>query len=127
MLRKIWRKHEERIKAWLSETTTFLIKRNRNKGYSDLTHTFIHKENLASYMFAHGLPKGLYPEYRNNANNIIFVDNIAQHNWVDEQIAGNHQLVISLIQKGKLAEYLRMLRDKEHGNRKPTDLYDIID
>lgn len=78
-------------------------------------------------MFAHALPKWLYPEYRNNANNIIFVDSIAQHNRVDEQVAWNHQLVISLIQKGKLAEYLRMQREKEHGIRKPLDCYDILD
>lgn len=112
------------MKAWLSETTTFLIKRNRNKGYSDLTHTFWNKGDLASYMFAHALPKGLYPEYRNNPNNIIFVDNIAQHNRVDSKIAWNHQLVISLIQKGKLAEYLRMEYCKEHNIRIPKDLYD---
>lgn len=126
MLKKFSKKHQERIQAWLSETTTFLIKRQRNRGYSDLTHTFIHKENLASYMFAHALPKGLYPEYRNNADNIIFVDSIAQHNWVDEQVAWNHQLVISLIQRWKLAEYLKMQREKEHGIRKPTDLYDVL-
>lgn len=124
MLNKIWRKKTERLKAWFSETATFLIKWNRNKGFTDLTHKFISKENLASYMFAHALPKGLYPEYRNNANNIIFVDSMEQHQRVDEKIAWNHQLVISLIQKWKLAEYLRMERNKEHKVRVPTDLYD---
>ena len=126
MINKFWRKHQERIKAWLSETATFLIKWQINRGYSDLTHTFIHKENLASYMFAHALPKGMYPELRNNANNIIFVDSMAQHQRVDEQVAWNHQLVLSLIQKWKLAEYLRMQRDKEHKNRVPLDLYDVL-
>lgn len=126
MINKFWRKHQERIQAWLNETATFLIKRQRNRGYSDLTHTFIHKENLASYMFAHALPKGMYPELRNNVNNIIFVDSMAQHQRVDEQVAWNHQLVLSLIQKWKLAEYLRMQRDKEHKNRVPLDLYDVL-
>lgn len=125
MIKPYWRKHQERIKAWLSETTTFLIKWNRNRWYSDLTHTFWNKWDLASYMFAHWLPKWLYPEYRNNPNNIIFVDNIAQHNRVDSKIAWNHQLVISLIQKGKLAEYLRMEYCKEHNIRVPKDLYEF--
>jgi hypothetical protein len=38
-------------------------------------------------MFAHALPKGMYPELRNNVNNIIFVDSMAQHQRVDEQVA----------------------------------------
>jgi hypothetical protein len=68
----------------------------------------------------------MYPELRNNVNNIIFVDSMAQHQRVDEQVAWNHQLVLSLIQKWKLAEYLRMQRDKEHKNRVPLDLYDVL-
>lgn len=58
-------------------------------GKSDLTGTYYHKEDLQSFQFAHILPKGMYPEYRLNPENIIFVDSIEQHERVDRTVAGN--------------------------------------
>jgi hypothetical protein len=46
---------------------------------------------------AHGLPKGAYPEFRNNVNNIVYVDSIEQHERVDKTIAGKKFLVEQLV------------------------------
>ena len=107
MLKKIGRKHKERIANGGSETTTFLLKWKRNQGKTDLTGKLIKYEDLASYMFAHGLPKGMYPEFRNNVSNIVFVDNIAQHHRVDSQIAGKKYLVQELVLKNELIPRLK--------------------
>jgi hypothetical protein len=48
-------------------------------------------------MFAHALPKGMYTEFRNNVNNIVFVDSIEQHNRVDRATAGKKFLVEQLV------------------------------
>lgn len=99
MVNKIGRKHKERIAKGGSEKTTFLLKWKRNQGKTDLTGKFIRYEDLASYMFAHALPKGMYEEFRNNINNIVFVDSIEQHHRVDQQIAGKKYLVQELVLK----------------------------
>jgi hypothetical protein len=39
----------------------------------------------------------MFPEYRNDPNNIIFVDNIAQHERLDSITAGKKYLVESLV------------------------------
>lgn len=107
MLNKIGRKHNERIANGGSERATFLKKYWSNNCKSDLTGKFYTLENLASYQFAHALPKGTYPEFRNNVNNIVFVDNIAQHHRVDSQIAGKKYLVQELVLKNELIPRLK--------------------
>lgn len=97
MLNKIWRKHRDRIANWWSELATFEAKRKQNEWKSDLTGKYFSLENLASYQMAHGLPKGAYPEFRNNVNNIVYVDSIEQHERVDKTIAGKKFLVEQLV------------------------------
>lgn len=110
MLRTIWQKRKKRIANWWSELSTFVKKRELNKGKSDLTWKFYKKENLQSFQFAHALPKGMYPEYRNDVNNIIFVDNIKQHHRVDSIIARRKYEAIEKIRKGELAERVKVQR-----------------
>lgn len=101
-IHKIWRKHKERIDSWWSELTTFRIKRLRNHGKSDLTWKYYMLEEVQSFQFAHALPKGLFPEYRNNPNNIIYVDSIEQHEWVDQTTAWKKYLVEWLVRRWEL-------------------------
>ena len=97
MLNKIWRKHKERIANGGSESITFKTKRLKNHGKSDLTWKYYPLEKLSSFQMAHILAKGLYPELRNNVNNIVFVDSIEQHEWVDRTTAGKKFLVEQLV------------------------------
>ena len=107
MLKKIWIKHKERIANGWSELITFKTKWLRNHGKSDLTGKYYRLEDLASYMFAHALPKGMYTEFRNNVNNIVFVDSIEQHNRVDRTIAGKKFLVEQLVMHWELIPRLK--------------------
>ncbi len=59
-------------------------------------------EEVQSFQFAHALPKGLFPEYRNNPNNIIYVDSIEQHEWVDQTTAWKKYLVEWLVRRWEL-------------------------
>ena len=107
MLNKIGRKHKDRIANGGSELITFKTKRLRNHGKSDLTGKYFKLEDLASYQMAHGLPKGMYPEFRLNVNNIVFVDNIEQHERVDRTIAGKKYLVEQLVMHGEFIPRLK--------------------
>lgn len=107
MLKKIWIKHKERIASGWSEAVTFKIKWLKNNHKSDLTGKYYRLEDLASYMFAHALPKGMYPEFRNNVNNIVFVDSIEQHNRVDRTTAGKKFLVEQLVMHWELIPRLK--------------------
>jgi len=106
-IKKIWKKHQERIANWWSEKATFKIKYYRNLWKTDLTWKFVAFDHAASYMFAHALPKGTYPEFRNNVNNIVFVDDIDQHEWVDKQVARHKFIVIDLVKKWLLIPRLK--------------------
>ena len=97
MLKKIWRKHKERIANGGSELITFKTKRLRNHGKSDLTWKYFRLEDLASFQMAHILSKWPYPEFRNNVDNIAYVDSIEQHEWVDRTVAGKKFLVQQLV------------------------------
>lgn len=85
-LAKIWRKHKARIANWWSEKAVF-SKLIEERGRTDTSWKLITKESAQSFQFAHILPKGMYPEFRLDPNNIVIVDSIAQHNWVDSIVA----------------------------------------
>ena len=106
-IKRIWRKHQERIADWRSELTTFRIKRLRNRWKSDLTGKYYMIEEVQSFQFAHALPKWLYPEYRNNPNNIVYVDSIEQHEWVDKTTAWKKAIVEALVRKWELIPRLK--------------------
>lgn len=102
MINKIGIKHKNRITNGGSELLTFKQKYYQNKGKSDLTGKFYKLENVVAWQFAHALPKGTYPKYRNNVNNIVFVDNVEQHHRVDSVIAGEKFYVMELVDNWKL-------------------------
>lgn len=106
-IKKIWRKHKERIASWRSETTTFKIKWLRNWGKTDLTGKYFPIDKVSAYQFAHVLSKWMYPEYRNNPSNIVYVDSIEQHQRVDFIVAWHKYIVENLIKRDKLIPRLR--------------------
>lgn len=81
-----------------------------NKGKSDLTGKFYHKEDLQSFQFAHALPKGTYPLYRNNVNNIVFVDSIEQHERVDSMVRGRKYEIELKVKEWTLITWLKYQR-----------------
>ena len=110
MLNKIGKKHKERIANGGSELITFKAKYIQNRGKSDLTGKFYRLDDVRSYQFAHALPKGTYPKYRNNVNNIVFVDSIEQHHRVDSIIAGEKYYVKELVDAWELIQRLKSKR-----------------
>ena len=106
-LHPIGRKHKERIAQGLDERTTFKIKWLRNKGKTDLTWRFFPIESVQSFQFAHGLSKWYFPEYRNYVSNIVYVDNIQQHERVDKQIAWHKYVAEALMLKWELIPRLK--------------------
>ena len=75
----------------------------------------ISEEELQSFQFAHILPKGMYPEYRLNPENIMFVDSIEQHQRVDRMVAGNKAIFKDLVDRGVARKRLREMRDSHMG------------
>ena len=106
-IHKIWRKHKERIDSWKSELITFKVKWLRNYWKTDLTWKYYPLDHVQSFQFAHALPKWLYPEYRNNPNNIVFVDSIEQHEWLDKTTAWKKAIVEALVMKWELIPRLK--------------------
>ena len=109
VMRKIWAKRKKRIESWGSESSLFLQIYEKRGGKSDLTGTYYHKEDLQSFQFAHILPKGMYPEYRLNPDNIIFVDSIEQHERVDRTVAGNKAVFKDFIDRWIARKHLRQI------------------
>lgn len=117
MLRKIWKKRRERVTTGGSESSLFLQIYEKRGGKSDLTWTYYNEEELQSFQFAHILPKGMYPEYRLNPENIVFVDSIEQHQWVDRTVARNKAIFKDWIDRGVARQHLAEMR--EHPIIKP--------
>ena len=115
MLRKIWKKRRERVTTGGSESSLFLqIFKKRGKK-TDLLDNIYSEEELQSFQFAHILPKGMYPEYRLNPENIIFVDSIEQHQRVDRMVAGNKAIFKDLIDRWLARKRLREMWDSHMG------------
>lgn len=108
-IKKIWRKRRARIANGGSESSLFLeILQKRQK--TDLTGRPITVESAKSYQFAHILPKGMYPEYRLNPENIIIVDSIEQHARVDQRVAGFKAEYLDMVRRGTAIQALREAR-----------------
>ena len=97
-IKKIWRKRRERIANGGSESSLFL-QILQKRGKTDLTGHPITVEDARSYQFAHILPKGMFPEYRLNPDNIVLVDSIEQHEWVDKTVAGSKEFFRSCVER----------------------------
>ena len=117
MIKKIWKKRRERVATGGSESSLFFRIYEKRGGKSDLTWTYYNKEELQSFQFAHILPKGMYPEYRLNPENIVFVDSIEQHQWVDRTVARNKAIFKDWIDRGVARQHLAEMR--EHPIIKP--------
>lgn len=115
MLRKIGKKRRERVTTGGSESSLFFQIYEKRGWKSDLTNTYYNKEELQSFQFAHILPKGMYPEYRLNPENIVFVDSIEQHQWVDRMVAGNKAIFKDLVDRWLARKRLREMRDSHMG------------
>lgn len=115
MLRKIWKKRRERVANGGSESSLFLQIFRQRRGKTDLVDNTISEEELQSFQFAHILPKGMYPEYRLNPENIVFVDSIEQHQRVDRMVAGNKAIFKDLVDRWLARKRLREMRDSHMG------------
>ena len=111
MLRKIWKKRRERVSNGGSESSLFLQIFKKRGEKTDLLDNTISEEELQSFQFAHILPKGMYPEYRLNPENIVFVDSIEQHQRVDRMVAGNKAIFKDLVDRWLARKRLREMRD----------------
>lgn len=111
MIKKIWKKRRERVANGGSESSLFLQIFRQRRGKTDLVDNTISEEELQSFQFAHILPKGMYPEYRLNPENIIFVDSIEQHQRVDRMVAGNKAIFKDLIDRWLARKRLREMWD----------------
>lgn len=107
-IRKVWRKRRERIANGGSESSLFL-QILQKRGKTDLTGRPITVEDARSYQFAHILPKGMFPEYRLNSDNIILVDSIEQHERVDKTVAGSKEFFRSCVEKGTARKILAQI------------------
>ena len=115
MIKKIWKKRRERVATGGSETSLFLQIFRQRRGKTDLVDNTISEEELQSFQFAHILPKGMYPEYRLNPENIVFVDSIEQHQRVDRMVAGNKAIFKDLVDRWLARKRLREMRDSHMG------------
>ena len=115
MIKKYWSRYKKRIESWGKETDVFLTVFELSKHKSNLTWKIYTKDNLQSFQFAHILPKGMYPEYRLNPNNIIFVDSLFQHEWVDKTVCRIWKAVMmDYINKGIAVKMLKFEWDCEN-------------
>ena len=111
MIKKIWKKRRERVANGGSESSLFLQIFKQRGGKTDLVDNSISEEELQSFQFAHILPKGMYPEYRLNPENIIFVDSIEQHQRVDRTVARNKAIFKDLVDRWLARKRLREMWD----------------
>ncbi|MDO4713859.1 MAG: hypothetical protein Q4B28_04355 [bacterium] len=79
------------------------------RGKTDLSGRPITAEDARSYQFAHILPKGMYPELRLNPDNIILVDSIEQHEWVDKTVAGAKAWFFDWVKRGVAIQHLNQI------------------
>ena len=115
MIKKIWKKRRERVTNGGSESSLFLQIFKQRGGKTDLVDNSISEEELQSFQFAHILPKGMYPEYRLNPENIVFVDSIEQHQRVDRMVAGNKAIFKDLVDRWLARKRLREMWDSHMG------------
>lgn len=115
MIKKIWKKRRERVTNGGSESSLFLQIFKKRAKKTDLLDNIYSEEELQSFQFAHILPKGMYPEYRLNPENIMFVDSIEQHQRVDRMVAGNKAIFKDLVDRGVARKRLREMRDSHMG------------
>lgn len=115
MIKKIWKKRRERVANGGSESSLFFQIFRQRRGKTDLVDNTISEEELQSFQFAHILPKGMYPEYRLNPENIVFVDSIEQHQRVDRMVAGNKAIFKDLVDRWLARKRLREMRDSHMG------------
>lgn len=115
MIKKIWKKRRNRVANGGSESSLFLQIFKKRAKKTDLLDNIYSEEELQSFQFAHILPKGMYPEYRLNPENIVFVDSIEQHQRVDRMVAGNKAIFKDLVDRWLARKRLREMWDSHMG------------
>lgn len=107
-IKKISDKRRERLANGWWEKQVFLQLIEQRKR-TDTSWRPITVDNAKSYQFAHILPKGMYPTLRLDPNNIIIVDSIPQHEWVDKMVAWEHYSFIKRVKEWKAVKILHNL------------------
>lgn len=101
----IGRKHRERIESWGSEVDIFRKVLIRADWYCELTKRYVYEPK--SYNFAHILPKGTWPEFRLDPNNIILVYDIDTHQKVDELKSGMREELAEMVRRGTAVDFIK--------------------
>lgn len=100
----IWMKNKNQ--KWLrkyrkptGEKKTFeYIRNNRSRICAVTLVPFIPEK---AENFAHLLPKGMYPEYRNNPDNIALVRDAEAHHELDRMVTGNKLRIKEMLDEWK--------------------------
>ena len=102
-----WKKKKARLNNWGSESAVFVNIAKKQNMICQLTWEYL--PTVYPYHFAHIVPKWMYPEFRLDPNNIIFVKSLALHHRVDEQVSWNKAKFIELVKEWKAIQYLQDL------------------
>lgn len=114
-IKPFWLRYKRRKADWWTETSIFLFVYKKFCGRSCLTGRYYDIEDLQAWQFAHILPKWMYPQLRLDPNNIIFVDDIQQHERVDRKVRKIWKLdFFNFVKKWIAVQKLKEERNLEH-------------
>ncbi len=119
----IWMKNNGWKRKWLKnhrsptgEKKTFEYIRNNRPRICVVTGVYFIPERAENY--AHLLPKGMYPEYRNNPENIALVKDVEAHHKLDRMVTWNKLQIKALLDEWKSnEEIMDYLHNLQHNNK----------
>lgn len=86
-----------------TQKLAFLDVYNKQKWRCFVTWRYIPLDRVTAHCFPHILPKGMYPEYKFDTRNIVFVDcsnpmDVTLHKLVDKAVNGNKWLINRILE-----------------------------